>query len=195
MTAEQQVRDMLERMGVEDAQFFSAGDLVELANLIAERDRLMRLRDAADADEDMADHPPPGLAGGLPIDLKTHTFKMPLFTSGGVLRGGITGLGPNEVPVVLSPGYELPPLPPIHEPDAMPTRPERWAFALDFLGDPEAAEVQAYVEALEAYALQMLERNGLRLCLAFTLDLQRQGHIGQHIAPRKKSRCLKDIPI
>lgn len=31
---------MLERMGVADAQQFSAGDLVELANLIAERDRL-----------------------------------------------------------------------------------------------------------------------------------------------------------
>lgn len=35
MTAEQKARDMLERMGVEGAQDFSAGDLVELANLIA----------------------------------------------------------------------------------------------------------------------------------------------------------------
>lgn len=35
MTAEQKARDMLERMGVKDAQDFSAGDLVELANLIA----------------------------------------------------------------------------------------------------------------------------------------------------------------
>ena len=35
MTAEQRARDMLERMGVEDAHSFSAGDLVELANLIA----------------------------------------------------------------------------------------------------------------------------------------------------------------
>lgn len=155
VTPEQRARELLDRMDVHGALDMTAGDVVELANLIAERDRLMRLRDAADADEDMADHPPPGLAGGLPIDLKTHTFKMPLFTSGGVLRGGITGLGPNEVPVVLSPGYELPPLPPIHEPDAMPTRPERWAFALDFLGDPEAAEVQAYVEALEAYARRL----------------------------------------
>lgn len=34
-SAEQQARDMLERMGVEDAQSMSAGDLVELANLIA----------------------------------------------------------------------------------------------------------------------------------------------------------------
>ncbi|MCK6433380.1 MAG: hypothetical protein HUU30_17630 [Burkholderiaceae bacterium] len=40
MTAEQQARDMLERMGVEGAQNFSAGDLVELANLIAERNHL-----------------------------------------------------------------------------------------------------------------------------------------------------------
>lgn len=38
MTAEQKARDMLERMGVEGAQSFSAGDLVELANLIAARD-------------------------------------------------------------------------------------------------------------------------------------------------------------
>ncbi len=34
-TAEQRARDMLERMGVEDAQSFTAGDVVELANLIA----------------------------------------------------------------------------------------------------------------------------------------------------------------
>ena len=32
---EQKARDMLERMGVEDAQSFTAGDLVELADLIA----------------------------------------------------------------------------------------------------------------------------------------------------------------
>lgn len=38
MTAEQQARDMLERIGVEDAQRFSAGALVELANLISARD-------------------------------------------------------------------------------------------------------------------------------------------------------------
>lgn len=39
-TAEQEARDMLERIGVENAQEFSAGDLVELANLIAHADRL-----------------------------------------------------------------------------------------------------------------------------------------------------------
>lgn len=33
-TAEQQARDMLERMGIENAQLFTSGDLVELANLI-----------------------------------------------------------------------------------------------------------------------------------------------------------------
>ena len=33
-TLEQQARDLLERIGVEDAQSFTAGDLVELANLI-----------------------------------------------------------------------------------------------------------------------------------------------------------------
>jgi hypothetical protein len=36
-SAEQQARDMLERMGIEDAQRFTAGDVVELANLIASR--------------------------------------------------------------------------------------------------------------------------------------------------------------
>ena len=34
MTAEQQARDMLERMGVDGAQSFSSGELVELANLL-----------------------------------------------------------------------------------------------------------------------------------------------------------------
>ena len=34
-TTEQAARDMLERMGIEDAQSFTSGDLVELANLIA----------------------------------------------------------------------------------------------------------------------------------------------------------------
>ncbi len=35
MTAEQQARDMLERIGVDGAQSFSSGDVVELANLIS----------------------------------------------------------------------------------------------------------------------------------------------------------------
>jgi hypothetical protein len=82
VTPEQRARELLDRMDVPGALDMTAGDVVELANLIAERDHLMRLRDAAaDADEDMADHPPPGLAGGPPIDLKADTFKMPLFTS------------------------------------------------------------------------------------------------------------------
>lgn len=34
MTAEQKARDLLERMDVEGAQDYSAGELVELANLI-----------------------------------------------------------------------------------------------------------------------------------------------------------------
>lgn len=37
ISAEQQARDMLERMGIENAQSFTAGQLVELANLIAAR--------------------------------------------------------------------------------------------------------------------------------------------------------------
>jgi len=35
-TAEQKARDLLERIGVPDAQKYTAGDLVELANLIAD---------------------------------------------------------------------------------------------------------------------------------------------------------------
>jgi hypothetical protein len=35
-TPEQKARDLLERMGIEDAQSFTAGDVVELANLIAD---------------------------------------------------------------------------------------------------------------------------------------------------------------
>jgi len=34
-TAEQQARDMLECYGLEDAQSLTAGDVIELANLIA----------------------------------------------------------------------------------------------------------------------------------------------------------------
>lgn len=35
-SAEQDARDLLERLGVADAQSYSAGELVELANLINE---------------------------------------------------------------------------------------------------------------------------------------------------------------
>jgi hypothetical protein len=41
-TPEQQVRDMLERMGYENAQSLTAGDVVELANIIAENTLLKR---------------------------------------------------------------------------------------------------------------------------------------------------------
>lgn len=41
-TPEQQVRDMLERMGYEDAQSLTAGDVAELANIIAENTLLKR---------------------------------------------------------------------------------------------------------------------------------------------------------
>jgi hypothetical protein len=45
-SAEQAARDILERMGVEDAQSFTAGDVVELANLISRSptDPVARLR-------------------------------------------------------------------------------------------------------------------------------------------------------
>lgn len=42
-SAEQQARDLLERMEVEGAQSYSAGELVELANLIAETSRYRRM--------------------------------------------------------------------------------------------------------------------------------------------------------
>jgi len=46
-SAEQQARDLLDRMGVPDAQSFSAGDLVELANLIAMRPKPPGLKQQA----------------------------------------------------------------------------------------------------------------------------------------------------
>jgi hypothetical protein len=44
MTAEQKARDMLERMEVPGAQSFSAGELVEIANTIADAERFRSLR-------------------------------------------------------------------------------------------------------------------------------------------------------
>lgn len=41
-SAEQQARDLLDEMEIEGAQNFSAGELVELANLIGERNQLAR---------------------------------------------------------------------------------------------------------------------------------------------------------
>jgi uncharacterized Zn finger protein (UPF0148 family) len=41
-SAEQQARDLLEQCGVEDAQSFTAGDVVALANFIAETSRCRR---------------------------------------------------------------------------------------------------------------------------------------------------------
>lgn len=41
-SAEQQARDLLEQYGVEDAQSMTAGDLVELANLIADANAYRR---------------------------------------------------------------------------------------------------------------------------------------------------------
>ena len=49
VSAEQQARDMLERIGVENAQSFTAGDLVELANLISESKRLTAHASALEA--------------------------------------------------------------------------------------------------------------------------------------------------
>lgn len=46
MTAEQKARDLIERMGVPDAQEYSAGELVELANLIVSADTPVALAEA-----------------------------------------------------------------------------------------------------------------------------------------------------
>lgn len=45
-SCEQVARDILERMGIEGAQSYTAGDLVELGNIIAENRRLARDNDA-----------------------------------------------------------------------------------------------------------------------------------------------------
>lgn len=39
ISAEQQARDLMEQCGVEDAQSFTAGDVIALANFIAETNR------------------------------------------------------------------------------------------------------------------------------------------------------------
>lgn len=39
-----------------------------------------------------------------------------------------------------------------HGAPTMPTRPDCWARGMDFLGDPEAPQIEDYVERLEAYA-------------------------------------------
>ncbi len=41
ITPEQKARDILERIGIDDAQGYSSGDVVELANLINEHDRML----------------------------------------------------------------------------------------------------------------------------------------------------------
>lgn len=132
MTAEQKARELLHRMGIEGALDMTAGDLGELANLIADRD------------EDMAEHPPAGLAGGPPIDLLVDTMKMAIFGSGASTRA-----------------YDEARLRRTHEPDGMPTRPDCWGRAMDFLGDPEAPQIEAYVERLEAYARSLDARLGI----------------------------------
>lgn len=55
-SAEQQARDLLERMEVPSAQDYSAGELVDLANLIAERNHLQKLL-AAPANAQPSDAP------------------------------------------------------------------------------------------------------------------------------------------
>lgn len=47
MTAEQEARNLLERMGVSNAQEYTSGDLVELANLIHDKQKAIAERDYA----------------------------------------------------------------------------------------------------------------------------------------------------
>lgn len=49
MTAEQEARDLLERYGLDDAQSLSAGDVVELANLIADTHAYRRNQNPVEA--------------------------------------------------------------------------------------------------------------------------------------------------
>lgn len=53
-TAEQQARDMLERLGMDDAQSLTSGDVVELANLIAEVQALRRGAPEVDGWDEMS---------------------------------------------------------------------------------------------------------------------------------------------
>jgi hypothetical protein len=51
-SAEQQARDLLERLEVDGAQAYSAGKLVELANLIADANAYRRLKKGYDPARD-----------------------------------------------------------------------------------------------------------------------------------------------
>lgn len=67
-SAEQQARDLLEQYGLEDAQSMTAGDLVELANLIADANAYRRraaLCICVPDDHDI-------LNGGMRDDCPTH---------------------------------------------------------------------------------------------------------------------------
>lgn len=50
-SAEQQARDLLEQCGVEDAQSFTAGDVVVLANFIADAHRRVRAAEGRQMDD------------------------------------------------------------------------------------------------------------------------------------------------
>lgn len=51
LTVEQQARNLLERLDVPDAQTYSTGEVIELANLIAEVSRLRRALGEAEGRE------------------------------------------------------------------------------------------------------------------------------------------------
>ncbi len=62
ITPEQKARDILERIGIDDAQGYSSGDIVELANLISEHDRMFRiLKFAVQNTHNFADNDPFGV--------------------------------------------------------------------------------------------------------------------------------------
>lgn len=68
ISAEQQARNMLERIGVPDAQSYSASDLIELANLIAERNQANRHARAATM-------PKLGFTADLELDQRGGAFQ------------------------------------------------------------------------------------------------------------------------
>lgn len=65
MTAEQKARDMLQRIGVPDAQSYTAGDLVELANLIADSERWERDHEPCSCGHERQTHHAWGKCHGL----------------------------------------------------------------------------------------------------------------------------------
>jgi hypothetical protein len=82
-TPEQQARDLLEDYGLENAQSFSAGDVVELANLIADARAYRRLQRLGLRVEEGADF----TGGGQTRYVTEWVDDVPVPTATGVVEG------------------------------------------------------------------------------------------------------------